>query len=151
MDGGGQAVCQGGALVPCPCENVLQGQPEGGLLSSYISALTTATLSVRACVQCVWWLLIVRGVAHEVMSFTQARENACAMRPQQQGPPRCIVLRMQPPFNEAARAQAGFGPEWYMPIAAASSIAPAAAPSTHAQQPATSAAVAAPSLAASTA
>jgi len=32
---------------------------------------------------------------------------------------------MQPPFNEAARAQAGFGPEWYMPIAAAPNSTPA--------------------------
>lgn len=23
---------------------------------------------------------------------------------------------MQPPFNDAARAQAGFGPEWYLPL-----------------------------------
>ena len=24
---------------------------------------------------------------------------------------------LQPPFNEAARAAAGFGPEWYLPLA----------------------------------
>ncbi len=24
---------------------------------------------------------------------------------------------LQPPFNVQARAQAGFGPEWYMPLA----------------------------------
>ncbi|CAL5219313.1 g1122 [Coccomyxa viridis] len=35
---------------------------------------------------------------------------------------------LKPPFNEAARAEAGFGPEWYMPIAAAApGSAPAAA------------------------
>lgn len=25
---------------------------------------------------------------------------------------------LKPPFNDAARAQAGFGPEWYLPLAA---------------------------------
>ena len=27
--------------------------------------------------------------------------------------------RLKPPFNDAARAQAGFGPEWYLPLAVA--------------------------------
>jgi hypothetical protein len=37
--------------------------------------------------------------------------------------------RLKPPFNDAARAQAGFGPEWYMPLAvgADGGAAPAAA------------------------
>lgn len=33
---------------------------------------------------------------------------------------------MQPPFNTVGRAQAGFGEEWYMPIAAASGSSAAA-------------------------
>lgn len=28
-----------------------------------------------------------------------------------------IALLLQPPFNEEARAKAGFGPEWYLPVA----------------------------------
>ena len=36
------------------------------------------------------------------------------------------VLLVQPPFNTVARAQAGFGEEWYMPIAAASGSSAAA-------------------------
>lgn len=32
---------------------------------------------------------------------------------------------LKPPFNEEARAQAGFGPEWYLPLAAAASGAAA--------------------------
>lgn len=27
-----------------------------------------------------------------------------------------LVCSVQPPFNEAARAAAGFGPEWYLPL-----------------------------------
>ena len=34
---------------------------------------------------------------------------------------------LKPPFNDAARAKAGFGPEWYLPLAAVQAPAPAAA------------------------
>lgn len=27
-----------------------------------------------------------------------------------------LLFVLQPPFNDAARAKAGFGPEWYMPL-----------------------------------
>ena len=27
-----------------------------------------------------------------------------------------IYCALQPPFNEAARAAAGFGPDWYLPL-----------------------------------
>lgn len=33
---------------------------------------------------------------------------------------------LKPPFNEEARAKAGFGPEWYLPLAAPSASTPAA-------------------------
>ncbi|KXZ42072.1 hypothetical protein GPECTOR_210g415 [Gonium pectorale] len=46
---------------------------------------------------------------------------------------------LKPPFNEEARAQAGFGPEWYLPLATAAAQ-PAAAP---APEPAAAAASAA--------
>jgi len=36
--------------------------------------------------------------------------------------PVLCVFALQPPFNEAARAQAGFGPEWYMPLAAGPAV-----------------------------
>lgn len=35
-----------------------------------------------------------------------------------------VSCALQPPFNEAARAQAGFGPEWYMPLAAGPTVPP---------------------------
>lgn len=36
-------------------------------------------------------------------------------------------MLLQPPFNEEARAQAGFGPQWYMPLAMPSKNAATAA------------------------
>ena len=36
---------------------------------------------------------------------------------------RCSVLPVQPPFNDEARARAGFGPEWYLPLAAKEAVA----------------------------
>jgi uncharacterized ferritin-like protein (DUF455 family) len=31
---------------------------------------------------------------------------------------RLLLFVLQPPFNEPARAKAGFGPEWYLPLVA---------------------------------
>jgi hypothetical protein len=36
------------------------------------------------------------------------------------------LYALQPPFNDAARKMAGFGPEWYMPLAAEGAAAAAA-------------------------
>jgi hypothetical protein len=59
-----------------------------------------------------WWAAAGAGLLRA--------QPAPRARPAAAAPPKrtlCLLPRPQPPFNEAARKKAGFGPEWYMPVA----------------------------------
>jgi hypothetical protein len=60
----------------------------------------------------------VTGMLQHNWSSAQA---VAAMQGAPADPPaaRCCYCRgpLKPPFNDAARAKAGFGPQWYLPLA----------------------------------